>query len=330
MADAKVKIISIFSKIFLQMKKASVILLSIALLAVCCGGPKGKRATVQDRMFPVVSVPAAYTEEVDQIAYAAAHYWDGYLSEGGPTDSAHLLGVPKAEVEQALSDYISILWLQPLPVAQQNVAGLFKAVSSVQEKDPTSQFYTQFAQTAAYYFYDPNSPMRDEDLWLPFVAGLAESPLTRDDMRTAYRYEASMCALCPRGSVAPDISAQRPDGSRFTLHSIKAPLTLLFFTNPGCHACKEIIDQINQNLAGMVNDGELAVANIYIDEDYAAWKAYVNNYPREWYTGFDYAGIVRGEHIYDVRAIPSVYLLDSDKKILLKDAPFERVLAYLQ
>ena len=311
------------------MKKASIILLSVALLALGCGGPKGKRAAVQDRMFPVVSVPAAYTEEADQIAYAAAHYWDGYLSGTGLTDEKHLLGVPKAEVEQALSDYISLLWLQPLPVAQQNVACLFKAVSAVQEKDTTSQFYTQFAQTAAYYFYDPNSPMRDEDLWLPFVAGLAESPLTRDDMRTAYRYEASMCALCPRGSIAPDISAKRPDGSRFTLHGIKAPLTLLFFTNPGCHACKEIIDQINQNLAGMVNDGELAVANIYIDEDYAAWKAYVGNYPREWYTGFDYAGTVRGEHIYDVRAIPSVYLLDAEKRIILKDAPFERVLQTL-
>lgn len=312
------------------MKKASIILLSVALLALGCGGPKGKRANVQDRMFPVVSMPAAYTEEADQIAYAAAHYWDGYLSGTGLTDEKHLLGVPKAEVEQALSDYISLLWLQPLPVAQQNVAGLFKAVSAVQQKDTASQFYTQFAQTAAYYFYDPNSPMRDEDLWLPYVAGLAESPLTRDDMRTAYRYEASMCALCPRGSIAPDISAKKPDGSRFTLHSIKAPLTLLFFTNPGCNACKEIIDQINQNLAGMVNDGELAVANIYIDEDYAAWKAYVGNYPREWYTGFDYAGVVRGEHIYDVRAIPSVYLLDSEKKILLKDAPFERVLEAIE
>ena len=312
------------------MKKASIIVLSVALLALGCGGPKGKRAAVQDRMFPVVSVPAAYTEEADQIAYAAAHYWDGYLSGTGLTDEKHLLGVPKAEVEQALSDYISLLWLQPLPVAQRNVADLFKAVSAVQQKDTASQFYTQFAQTAAYYFYDPNSPMRDEDLWMPYVAGLAESPLTRDDMRTAYRYEASMCALCPRGSIAPDISAKRPDGGIFTLHGIKEPLTLLFFTNPGCNACKEIIDQINQNLAGMVNDGELAVANIYIDEDYAAWKAYVGNYPREWYTGFDFAGEVRGEHIYDVRAIPSVYLLDSEKKILLKDAPFERVLEAIE
>lgn len=312
------------------MKKASIIVLSVALLALGCGGPKGKRAAVQDRMFPVVSVPAAYTDDADRLAYAVAHYWDGYLAEGGITDEKHLLGVPKAEVKQALSNYISLLWQLPLPEAQQHVAGLFRAVSAVQQKDTSSQFYTQFAQTAAEYFYDPNSPVRDEDLWLPFVAGLAESPLTRDDMRTAYRYEASVCALCPRGSVAPDIRAQRADGSVFTLHGIKAPLTLLFFTNPGCNACKEIIDQINLNLGELVAEGTLAVANIYIDEDYAAWRAYVGHYPKEWYTGFDYAEVVRGEHIYDVRAIPSVYLLDADKRILLKDAPFERVMEALR
>ena len=305
-------------------------LIPLLLLAVCCGGPRSKKAQVQDRPFPKVSVPAAYTEDADRLAYACAHFWDAYLAEGGPTDSSRILGVSKAEVEQALSDYIALLWGQPLSEAQRSMAGLFGAVSAVQQKDTASQFYNQFSQLAASYLYDPNSPMRDEDLWLPYVSGLAESPLTREDMRTAYRYEASMCALCPRGSIAPDIRAKRPDGRIFSLRGIKAPLTLLFFTNPGCRACKEIIDRINSELGGLVAAGTLAVANIYIDEDYAAWKAYVGNYPKEWFTGFDYAGTVRGEHIYDVRAIPSVYLLDSDKRILLKDAPFERVLEFLQ
>ena len=301
-------------------------LVLVLLLAICCGGPRSKRATVQDRSFPMVSVPAAYTDDADRLTYACSHFWDGFLAEGGPTDSSHLLGVPKAEVEQAIANYITLLWQQPLPTAQKNVAGLFDAVSALQRKDTSSQFYTQFAQTLAFYFYDPNSPMRDEDLWLPYVAGLAGSPLTREDMRPAYRYEASMCRLCPRGSIAPDISAQRPDGSRFTLHGIKAERTLLFFTNPGCPACQEIIDAINSELGALVASGRLAVANIYVDEDYDAWKAYVGHYPREWYTGFDYSRAVREGRIYDVRAIPSVYLLGPDKTIILKDAPFERVL----
>ena len=274
----------------------------------------------------MVSVPAAYTDDADRLAYAAAHFWDGYLSEGGVTDSAHILGVPRAEVEQALSDYIALLWMQPLAQARENVAGLFRAVSKVQQKDTSSQFYTQFSQTAAFYLYDPNSPMRDEDLWLPYVSGLAVSPLTREDMRTAYRYEAASCSICPRGSIAPDIKARRLDGSVFSLHGIKAPRTMLFFTNPGCHACKEIIDAINSGLGDLVASGELAVANIYIDEDLKAWRDYAGTYPKEWYTGYDFTGTVRSERLYDVRAIPSVYLLDSDKKIILKDAPFERVL----
>ena len=33
---------------------------------------------------------------------------------------------------------------------------------------------------------------------------------------------------------------------------------------------------------------------------------------------------------YHIRAIPSMYLLDADKTVLLKDAPAERILTYLQ
>ena len=303
-------------------------------LASACGSRTGSKternaAAEPTRPFPTITVPAAYTDDADRVKYAAEHFWDEYLAGKGVTDSACILGVARPEVEQSFSTYITILWQQPLPQAQKSVEGFFKKVCATQQRDSSSQFFTQFTQTAARYFYDPNSPMRDEDLWLPFVKGLAESPLTRDDMRTAYRYEASMCALCPRGSVAPDIKARRIDGSIFSLHGIKAKRTLLFFTNPGCPACQEIIDAINSELGSLVASGQLAVANIYVDEDYDAWKAYVGHYPREWYTGFDYSRAVREGRVYDVRAIPSVYLLGPDKTILLKDAPFERVLASL-
>lgn len=313
------------------MMQARRALLPFMLLVLCCGSPRSRHGDAPGRRaFPGLEIPAAYTDDADRIGYACAHFWDGYLAGDGVTDSALVLGVPRPELEQAISNYIAMLWLQPLAEAQGNVKHLFERVSAVQLRDTASQFYTQFAQTAATYFYDPNSPMRDEDLWLPFAQGLAESPLTREDMRTAYRFEAESCAICPRGSTAPDIRARRPDGRIFSLLSIRAEHTILFFTNPGCHACKEIIDQIDSNLGGLVADGSLAVANIYIDEDYAAWKAYAGNYPAKWYTGFDYGRTVREKRTYDVRAIPSVYLLDADKTIILKDAPFERVLEALK
>jgi hypothetical protein len=70
-------------------------------------------------------------------------------------------------------------------------------------------------------------------------------------------------------------------------------------------------------------------SNVYIDEDISAWKAYEPVYPRTWVTGYEFAGIIREEQIYDVRAIPSLYLLDREYRIVMKDAPTERVLAFL-
>jgi hypothetical protein len=50
-------------------------------------------------------------------------------------------------------------------------------------------------------------------------------------------------------------------------------------------------------------------------------------YPEEWYNGFDPDFAIRNETLYNVRAIPSLYLLDKDKTVLLKDAPEDRIFA---
>ena len=82
-------------------------------------------------------------------------------------------------------------------------------------------------------------------------------------------------------------------------------------------------------IAQLIADGRLAVLNIYIDEDIAAWRSYMPVYPDEWYNGFDPDLAVRTENLYDVRAIPSLYLLDADKKVIMKDAPENKVFNYL-
>ena len=112
---------------------------------------------------------------------------------------------------------------------------------------------------------------------------------------------------------------------------MKAEYILLFFSNPGCDACKSIIDDLTSRpyLDAFIAAGTLAVVNVYIDEDISAWKAYEPVYPRNWVTGYEFAGIIREEQIYDVRAIPSLYLLDREYRIVMKDAPTERVLAFL-
>lgn len=312
------------------MKVLDYLLIGAALLAaVSCGGrKKATPATVQqDRAFPQVSIPSAYSDPEERVAYAMEHYWDAFFEGSGRTDSARVLGVPNGEVEQALANYIGVLDQTPLPQAQKAMMRLFDALAAKQAADTSSHVYLAFTEKVARYLYDPNSPMRDEDLYLPFVQKMAASPLTREDMRVAYRYEAQMCALNPRGSVAPDFVITLRNGTQVTLHSVRAERTLLFFSNPGCQNCKEIIDALQKDeiVQQLIRERFLVVMNIYIDEDLAAWRSYMPIYPKTWLNGYDAAHILRQDVLYNIRAIPSLYLLDAEKRILLKDAPLNRV-----
>ncbi len=174
--------------------------------------------------------------------------------------------------------------------------------------------------------------MRNEDLYLPYVEGLAASPFTREEARPGYVYQQRTCALNPVGSQAPDFRFTDARGRTHSLYGIRAHVTLLFFSNPGCYACQQIINTLQAvpGMETMLSDGTLAVVNVYIDEDLDAWRAYEPNYPRAWHCGYDAAGLIRSDRLYVVRAIPSLYLLDEGKRILMKDAPVERVVSWLQ
>ena len=308
-----------------------IIALSLAVLALpSCKSGKKSQVTAK-REFPTVKVPAVYTEEAEITDYAVEHYWDSFMSLKGPVDSALILGVPKGDFEQAFSNFRAVLDELPLEKAQALMAKLFKQTEAKHLSDTSSRFYLVFTEIVSRYLYDPNSPMRDEDLYLPFVRGLASSPCTREDYRRAYIHEAQMCSMNPRGSVAPDFVITRSDGKHFRLHQVPARYTLLFFSNPGCNACLEIINEIMSipDIEMRLASREIAVVNVYIDEDIAAWLSYEHNYPRSWFSGYDAAGIIRADLLYNVRAIPSLYLLDAEKRIILKDAPTTRVKAEL-
>ena len=78
----------------------------------------------------------------------------------------------------------------------------------------------------------------------------------------------------------------------------------------------------------MIENGILAIVNVYIDGEVDKWLDYEPNYPRNWLNGYDPSGIINEGELYYVRAIPSLYLLDSQKRVIMKDAPVERVLEF--
>ena len=79
----------------------------------------------------------------------------------------------------------------------------------------------------------------------------------------------------------------------------------------------------------LISSGRLKVVDIYIDHEVDLWKSKVDEYPSEWINGYDHKFKIREDLIYHVRAIPSMYLLDKSKIVLMKDAPENKLLQYL-
>ena len=94
---------------------------------------------------------------------------------------------------------------------------------------------------------------------------------------------------------------------------------------------KELAQDLDSyaELTELMENGTLSVVDIYIDEDIDAWKAHRAEYPAKWINGYDPAFIIRTDLLYNVRALPSLYLLDAQKTVLLKDCTPEKLFAYL-
>ncbi|MBP5539776.1 MAG: DUF5106 domain-containing protein [Bacteroidales bacterium] len=320
-----------FERIFFRV---FVYLLATVLLAVSCKGTVEEKA--RTRAFPLVSVPSLLSQnEVEARIFTLKHYWDRFADttqHGLLCDSLHIGGVAKGDVEQAFSNWMYVM-MEAGPASYETAVGSFyDRLVLCEQADSSSNIYEGTVDIACRYLYDPNSPMRDEEIYLPLCRRLAESPLQDSLQRAKYAKQAAGCSLNRIGTKAADFAFSDKNGRIRTLYGIKADWTLLFFSNPGCHACKDIIETLKAmpGLDQMIADKKLAVVNVYIDEDMTGWYDYMPYYPDNWYNGYDHNLVIRTDHLYDVRAIPSLYLLDKDKKVVLKDAPENRMYHQLE
>ena len=310
------------------MKKVFVFLSLIVVLSAC-GSSGSKPAAPASRAFPYVAVPDMISDPEERYAYAVEHYWDKFFEGEWPTDSSHVLGVSDNEMTKGLATFVGLLDYFAVEDAQKLVGSLFNRIETRQAADTTSLFYLRMTDFVSDCLYNPNSMLRSEDLYLPFVEGLVSSRFTDEARRKGYEFELKTCRMNPYGTQVPDFEYMDAKGRKGTLYGVKAQYTMLFFSNPGCGSCHEIIDEITSRpyVDELIEQKALAVVNIYVDEDLESWRVYEPEYPDNWINAYDpYQRINEGD-LYFVRAIPSLYLLDEQKRVILKDAPTERVLA---
>lgn len=308
------------------------LLILLVLAAVACAPKKNQSPAVRD--FPMAEVPTMFTEPEQRLAWLSEHFWDRYCDTSRLylCDSLTINGVKAEEVEKQVGLFATMLQQEPLEAGQKAMARCFARLEAFQKAHPEGNVYKEVSALVARYFYDPNSPVRSEDLYLPFVSSLAVSPLTEETLRPGFVWDARNCALNRTGTTAADFVFVDTAGKKRSLHGIKARWLLLIFGNPDCNACQELLTQMEASpaVSELIRKGTLKVADIYIDEDLSLWKERMASYPKTWINGYDPTFTIRTDRLYAVRALPSLYLLDEEKKVLLKDALPEQVLGLLE
>ncbi|MDR2359458.1 MAG: redoxin domain-containing protein [Prevotellaceae bacterium] len=143
------------------------------------------------------------------------------------------------------------------------------------------------------------------------------------------REAARLDKLNPFGTIATNLKLQDPNGQFIALHDVQAPYTVLYFFNPLCGTCAVVTPILWETYREYRNKG-LQVYAVYVDKTKSDWLPYITEKNQ-----FDWINVWSPDETeniyakYDIHAIPTIYLLDNEKKIILKDALIDQLKATL-
>lgn len=290
----------------------------MACLSACSSKPHSSYtgSTVADEdsvvlgELPLPQVPATLTVPKDRADYIMNHFWDAM--DFGDTLRSH--NTPF--MEQNVVNFISLFphgSEEKLPVY---IGNLLLGV----EKDSTALRIVN--EVAEHYLNDSNSPMRDEEYFIIFLEETLRLPSLSEVERIRPAQQLATAKKNRIGTTATDFSYLTREGRNQTLHgmSTDAGRMLLVFYDPACDHCSAILEYLRESevITPLVESGNLYVLAVYTEGDSALWDKTKASLPQAWHVGYDLSGIVENG-VYNLPAMPVLYLLDGDKKVLLKD-----------
>ena len=110
---------------------------------------------------------------------------------------------------------------------------------------------------------------------------------------------------------------------------LTAEYTLLYFYDPTCDECGRVKERLASTpiVGDMLQSGRLDVLSVSVAGDDEVWRRM--DVPKGWTDGRDPGERLVRNAVYDLKAMPTLYLLDPEKRVLLKDASAEQIEAYL-
>lgn len=283
----------------------------LVLLAACGGGAAKRPAEEPHRPYTFQpAVPPAHLTAAAKAEWMRWHYWDGFDF----ADTARLAEQDTSQLVEAYARYVMLLASQPTDGAPMD--------SLMRRASQSRPMLDYFAWLGQVVLHDPNSPLRSDEFYIPVLKAQLASPYYDEYERIGPTYELQIASQNRIGQPANDFRYTLAPGITGRLYGLQADYVLLFISNPGCPMCREVCEAIQASpmLTELIERGALQVLVFYPDEDLTEWRNHRSEIPDEWIYAYDDGCVVSEQSLYNLSAIPALYLLDGQKRVLVKDS----------
>lgn len=290
-----------------------------ALLFVACNTRNSDKSTPKnvshvkheqkEVVFPKPKVPDLITAPEKRLAYVLDHFWSEYNFNDTTTANQTL-------AEQGFADFLAFL-------AHADSALIASSVKRYLDKGFAPLSLRPFHEALIrHYLHDPNSPMRNDDIYLHFLQAQLQYYGTPEEAeRERCQFLMHMIKLNWPGTVATDFSFISHQGNSGTLHRIQSPYTLLVFSDPDCEHCMKELPSLLAN--PLLQHPALTV--LMLNPESSKHLSTSVSLPESWIDAYNPEAEIQQHLLYYLPAMPSLYLLDAQKKVLLKDASLNQL-----
>ena len=302
----------------------------------------------------VVGILSLSCAEVGGQDLGVLNYWDKFnLSDSTLYKPAGGLSEDDSfsVMETEAAHFFSLLKNCPDSVARVAVDNLMN--KAVLASGGGFDAYGQIMGIAEKYFYNVQSPYYNEEMLLPFL----DHKIARVDIpeieKSREKYLAFMIRRNPVGYVAENFeyttlkgeichlwnrfiecrirltkpACNRNGDEEVKVERFKFPPVMVVFFTADCRDCREGILSLSYSsiVRNLLKEKKLRVLAICTEGNLSSVSSII---PKDWIAGSD-GGYIARHRLYSIRHTPSVYYMDEEGTVLLRDASVSSAIQFL-
>lgn len=248
---------------------------------------KAQAPNQPQQSFPYPALPDTLRSVEQRADYLSEHYWDNY-------NFADTLMLKSEEVtEQGFVNFIDILGRFSPAIAQKGIAGFTqRAFKNTAAKE-------RFESLIEHYFENPQSPLRNDRVYLLFLEEMKNSPCFDEVEKERLAFKIKTTNKNLPGDIAINFNFKDENGKSHQLSDYRDQKVILYFYDPDCENCHKVSAWLKQQTI----PADIKVLKIIADNPIS--------------------------HIYSLRAMPTIFLLDKGNLVVLKDCTAQELIAYV-